>query len=420
MIELLFIVIAFIILLLVVVWAHFINQNKYRNKVDNTFRDATNVRLYKEHKEEIETDFKQGCLDQESYDYLLSELDQSLLQDIEENSREKTQVVEHKPLSIVWPVMLSVFLIGFSAYMYVDNGAYSLIVNTPKQNPNSQGQNQEAQLKQQIATLKQQVTQKPEDSDAWYALGQASVGLGDFDGALKAFDKVIEIDGEMADLFGAKAQASFYKNNQQITPEVQALIDKALSIDARDPSTNILLGMNAFLNNEYQQAVDYWQQVITDNRPSVNVEALKGALAEAKSRLALTGDEGEQASVSGPQLTLDVSLSEEVLQKLAQGQDKVVFVYAIASEGSRMPLAAVKLNASDLPTRIVLNDSRAMTPQAKLSDVNQVSVIAIVSNSGSAGIKPGDFKGELAQVNVTEKNPIQLVINSVVEAPAKP
>lgn len=414
MIELIFIVIAFILLLLIVVWAHFINQNKYRNNVDNTFRDATNVRLYKEHKQEIETDFQQGRLDQESYDYLLSELDQSLLQDIEENSREKEQVVKHKPLPIIWPVMMSVFLIGFSAYMYVDNGAYSRIANTPQQQPNNQSQNPEDQLKAQIAMLKQQVEQKPDDSDAWYALGQASVGIGDFDAALLAFDKVIEIDGEMADLFGAKAQASFYKNNQKITPEVQALIDKALSIDVRDPSTNILLGMNAFLNNEYQQAINYWQQVITDNRPSVNVEALKGALAEAKNRLALTGKETEQEFLSGPQITLDVSLSDDIIEKLAQGDDKVVFVYAIESETSRMPLAAVKLKASDLPTRIVLNDSRAMTPQAKLSDVKQVNVFAIVSDTGSAGIKRGDFKGELAQVSVDEKNPIQLVINSVV------
>lgn len=415
MIELLFIVIAFILLLLIVVWAHFINQNKYRNNVDNTFRDATNVRLYKEHKQEIENDYKQGRLDQESYDYLISELDQSLLQDIEENSREKEQVVMHKPLSIIWPVMMSVFLIGFSAYMYVDNGAYSRIANTPKQQPNSPSQQPEEQLKAQIAMLVQQVEQKPDDSDAWYALGQAYVGIGNFEGALSAFDEVIALDGEMADLFGAKAQASFYKNNQQITPEVQVLIDKALSIDARDPSTNILLGMNAFLHNEYQQAINYWQQVITDNRPSVNVEALKGAVAEAKNRLVLTGEQAEQPFQSGPQLTLDVSLSEEIIQKLSQGEDRVVFVYAIASEGSRMPLAAVKLKASDLPTRVVLNDSRAMTPQAKLSDAKQVNVFAIVSETGSAGIKPGDFKGELVKVNVDVKSPIQLVINSVVK-----
>lgn len=415
MIELLFIVIAFILLLLIVIWAHFINQHKYHNAVDNSFRDETNVRLYKEHKAEIETDFEQGRLDQESYEYLNSELDQSLLQDITENEKEKQSAPTSKPLTVFWPIAMSLFLIVFSGLVYMNTGAYTLIASTPQQSQDSQHTSAEQQAIAQLNQLKKQVELTPNNSDAWYTLGQALVGVGDFAGAIDAFDRVIAIDGEMADLYGAKAQASFYQNNQQITPEVQTLIDKALSIDPRDPSTNILLGMNAFLQQEYQQAVNYWQQVIADNRPSVNVQALQGALAEAKNRLTLTG-QTEQAAISqGPQLTLEVSLSEHIEQQLALGEDKVVFVYAIPSNGSRMPLAAVKLVASDLPTRVILNDSRAMTPQAKLSDAEQVNLYAIVSSTGGAGIKPGDFKAEVTQIDVNEKNPIQLVINSVVE-----
>ena len=80
-----------------------------------------------------------------------------------------------------------------------------------------------------------------------------------------------------------------------------------------------------------------------------------------------------------------------------------------------MPLAAVKLMASDLPTRIVLNDARAMTPQAKLSSVKEANIVAVISASGSPGVKAGDFKGQVDNVAVMERNPIRLVVDTVIE-----
>lgn len=420
MLELLVIVVAFILLLLVIVWAHFLTQNRQAQKIDNSFRDETNVRLYHEHKAEIEKDFQQGGLDQESYEYLVAELEQSLLQDIQDNVSEKNQTLDKKAsLSVIWPITISLFIIIFSVSFYNEKGSLELIANTPKSEGNHQNLDEQQRMIVEIQKLKKATEREPKNSDAWYSLGQALVGVGDFEGALASFDQVIEIDGEQADLFGAKAQASYYKNKQQITEEVQQYIDKALSLDAKDPSTNILLGMNNFINKNYQQAIDYWQVIVNENRPSVNIKALQGAIVEAQNRLSLTG--GPVSGIvadSGPQLSLHVSVSEEVLAKLSAREDKVVFIYAIPTTGSRMPLAAVKVQASDLPIKIILNDQSAMTPQAKLSDVEQVSVYAIISKSGGVGIKPGDFKAEITGVNVNTKETIELVINSLVEETA--
>lgn len=417
MLELLIIVVAFILLLLIIVWAHFLNQNRQKRSIDNSFRDETNVRLYHEHKAEIEKDFQQGSLDQESYEYLVAELEQSLLQDIQDNTNEANQVSDKTAtLSIIWPVVISLFIIVFSVGLYNERGSMELIANTPKANGSHQALDEQQQIIVEIQKLKKATEQQPKNSDAWYSLGQALVGIGEFDDALNAFDQVIEIDGEQADLFGAKAQASYYKNAQKITEEVQLYIDKALALDVKDPSTNILLGMNNFINKNYQQAIDYWQAVVTENRPSVNVEALQGAIVEAKNRLSLTGGAvNEKIADTGPQLSLHVSVSDEIFTELSSGEDKVVFIYAIPSEGQRMPLAAIKVQASDLPINVVLNNQSAMTPAAKLSDVEQVNIYAIISKDGSAGIKAGDFKAEINNVNVGTKETIELVINSLVE-----
>ncbi|MEW6990187.1 c-type cytochrome biogenesis protein CcmI [Colwelliaceae bacterium 6441] len=416
MLELLVIVVAFILLLLIIVWAHYLNQHRQSSKIDNSFRDETNVRLYHEHKAEIERDFQQGSLDQESYDYLLAELEQSLLQDIQENSKEASQSEQKAPsLSIVWPAVISLFILVFSIGFYNERGSLDLIANTPQSFGEHQALDEQQQMIVEIQKLKKATEQEPNNSDAWYSLGQALVGIGEFDDALSSFDKVLEIDGEQADVFGAKAQASYYRSDQKITEEVQQYIDKALALDAKDPSTNILLGMNNFINKNYQQAINYWQVIVNENRPNVNVDALKSAIVEAQNRLSLTGGKVNETSNSGPQLSLHVSISDEITAQLNEGEDKVVFIYAIPTEGSRMPVAAIKVQASDLPLDVVLNNERAMSPQAKLSDVSQVHIYAIISATGGTGIKPGDFKAEINGIDVTTKETIELVINSLVE-----
>ncbi|MBL4942246.1 MAG: c-type cytochrome biogenesis protein CcmI, partial [Colwellia sp.] len=83
--EIVLISLVFIALFLFIVWRPFfksaVNDGIHNNEKQNV-RDETNVELYKEHKTEIERDFSDGAIDEENYQYLLAELDKSLLQDI--------------------------------------------------------------------------------------------------------------------------------------------------------------------------------------------------------------------------------------------------------------------------------------------------------------------------------------------------
>ncbi|WP_448553363.1 c-type cytochrome biogenesis protein CcmI [Thalassotalea montiporae] len=418
MFEVLVLIVGFILLLLAVIWWHFIRSSKQQAvAMTGAHREDTNVALYKEHKAEIEKDFNDGKIDEESHQYLLAELDKSLLQDIEQNKKaQATNDASVQKLSVIWPIGLSVFVLMFSLAMYSQHGAYERLAQPRMVASNDQAQQaQQEQMHAQLQQLQQAVATDPNNADAWYGLGQLYVTGGQFQLAVEAFDKVIAIEGEQADLLGAKAQATYYGANQTITPEVQTLIDRALALDANDPSTNILLGMHNFMNQSYQQAINYWQKVVDAGRQTVNVAALTEAINEAKSRLSLTQGESSQGDAAiGPQLTLSVELDEKFVDQLNQGEDKVVFVYAVPANGGRMPVAAVKLMASDLPTQVVLNDARAMSPQMTLSMVDTVNVYAVVSQLGGAGIQPGDFKAEVNNVKVNTTAPITVKIDTLV------
>jgi cytochrome c-type biogenesis protein CcmH len=425
--EFLVIGLIFLILLLLIVWRPFFKQKTEDVRVDSSLRDETNIRLYHEHKKEIEKDYGEGGIDEENYQYLLAELDNTLLQDIESTStEEKATTKVSKTYSPLWPLGLSVFIIIFSVALYNKQGNYKALTELPVGHGQQEAKSQEEMLKQReieamahIEKLQQHIDSNPDDSEAWYNLGQTYVAVGGFDEAVIAFNRVIKIEGEHADILGAIAQALYYKNDQQISAQVQEYIDKALTLDINDPSTNILLGMHSFIGENYQKAITHWQRVIDANNQGVNITALKEAVAEAKNRLGISVDNSPQKPQneqgSGPQLKVNVSLSADIAKQLAQGEDRVVFIYAVPTNGQRMPLAAVKMKTSDLPTVVVLNNSQAMTSENNLSSVEKVHIYAIVSKQGGVGIKSGDYKAEALGIDVNRSEILELVVNNLVE-----
>ncbi|MBU2869233.1 c-type cytochrome biogenesis protein CcmI [Colwellia sp. E2M01] len=434
--EFLVISLVFLILLLFMVWRPFFKQKAQTKNSTGNVRDETNIRLYHEHKKEIEKDYSEGGIDEENYQYLLSELNSTLLQDIESTSKdEKPSTEATKAFSPYWPLGLSVFIITFSVFLYNKQGSYTQITQLPEGH-GQQAMTQEQMLAERekqalahIEKLKAHIEANPEDTEALYNLGQTYVAMGAFDRGVTAFGQVIKIEGEHADLLGSIAQALYYKNNQQINDQVQGYIDRALALDVNDPSTNILLGMHNFIEQDYQQAIVYWQRVIDSNNQGVNIEALTEAVAEANNRLASingktspsqnlqssTQNNMQPQAVDGPRLKVSVSLGDEVTKKLMQGEDRVVFIYAVPTNGQRMPLAAVKMKASNLPAVIELNNSQAMSPVNTLGSVEQAHIYAVVSMSGGVGIKPGDFKAEALNIDVNNKEVLELVIDTFVE-----
>jgi cytochrome c-type biogenesis protein CcmH len=89
-----------------------------------------------------------------------------------------------------------------------------------------------------------------------------------------------------------------------------------------------------------------------------------------------------------------------------------VFIFAQAATGPKMPLAVARRRAAELPLRIVLDDSSAMTQGMNLSSFNQVVVSARVSRSGNASAASGDLQGKSAIIDPAGKPSIKLVIDT--------
>ena len=111
---------------------------------------------------------------------------------------------------------------------------------------------------------------------------------------------------------------------------------------------------------------------------------------------------------------IDVQVNlASVLLKKASPED-TVFIFARASEGPRMPLAIVRKQVKDLPVRVTLDDSTAMSPAMRLSKFKQVVISARVSKSGDATPRSGDLSGSSAAIQPGEVTGVIITIDQIL------
>jgi cytochrome c-type biogenesis protein CcmH len=410
--------IAIVVLIsLALIWIPHFRQKKLLEAGETEVRKKTNLELFNERLATLEREHSEGLLDEQEFDSLKKELEISLLQDMKQ-AKDETLEVSTKPRGLLWPSLMSVAVLGLAGYAYYHLGAYQE-VETVKASPADPhaGMTPEQLMAKRVEMLEAAVQSQPDDSQAWFSLGHAYISAGEYDKAVQAFDKVMDLVGVHAELLGPKATALYYKAGQQMIPIVQSLIDQSLKLDPKDPSTLLLVGMNAFYTADYQKAIDSWQIILDSDRNDVDRAALIDAVNTAKMRMqgdttAMPNDathnklKQEQPaentaatqSASAGKVTVQVSVAPELAAKVSSTD--MVFVFARPTEGPSVPVAATKVSAKALPVTVTLDDSTNMGGNVKLSDTKAVEIIAVLSKHGNVKPQTGDLQGKIASVDV--------------------
>jgi cytochrome c-type biogenesis protein CcmH len=277
-------------------------------------------------------------------------------------------------------------------------------------------------LAEAVEQLAQRMKADPADPNGWALLGRSYVQLGRFPDARDAFLQAqARLPQDDAQLLADVADATGMAQGRTLVGAPEALIARALKADPRHLKTLALAGSVAMEKGDFAGAVAHWSRALEVAQPgSAFAEGLSAGIAEARQRGGLpAAGSAAVASASAPQpgaatasaLRVTVRLAPELAAQLKPGEQLVVF--ARAAEGPRMPLAVARVAAGAQPVQVVLDDSQAMTPQARLSAFAQVIVGARVprSGQGAGNPQPGDFEGETAAV--ASSGEITLLVNRV-------
>jgi cytochrome c-type biogenesis protein CcmH len=292
-----------------------------------------------------------------------------------------------------------------------------------------------------VAGLAERLKNEPDDLEGWMLLGRAYKTMERFEPAREALANASRLAPDNPDVMIEYAEAQVLASpTRRFTGEPLALLQRAVKAQPQSQRGLWLLGIASYQENDFAAAATTWEQLlavlppdaepraqllerIADARQQAGMPPLPeaAAAATAGTATAQTPQASPDASpptpaaatTAGPRLTVTVDISPEL--KARVGASDVLFVFARAAQGPRMPLAIQRLPATSLPVTVTLDDSTSMMPAMKLSLMPQVVVGARISKSGQATPQPGDFETLSAPIANTHAEPLRLVIDEVVQ-----
>lgn len=385
------------------------------SKNNAVVRDAANLEILRDQIAEMDTDLKNGLLTPELHEQGKRELQARLLEEVKDTQGGEVSNKPH-PLKIT-AVVLAVLLPLLSVGLY-------LKIGNPDAFQSPHGAFAMAHTQDDLKALEDKVAKNPNDPEALVILARSYVELGRYADGSRVYESLVKIIPDEPILWADYADAlGMTHNSLQGAPT--KLLERALELNPNNEKALALSGSAAMERGDYAMAVRYWEKLLKllPAEDAQNTKMITEALNQARQMLGKGGKvaaldqinepAGNATQVAGKErITGTVTLSAALKSK-ADPND-TLFVLARAAQGPKMPLAILRKQVKDLPLSFELNDSMAMSPQMKMSNFDQVVVVARVSKSGNAMPQPGDLMGMSTPLALGSKG-IKITIDQPVQ-----
>ncbi|MDV2077583.1 c-type cytochrome biogenesis protein CcmI [Marinobacter xestospongiae] len=376
---------------------------------------SQNLQAYRSRLEELEAEYAAGSLEQDDYQQLKDELEGSLLDDVS-TAPTHSAAQRDRRTSAVAVVLGSIVVVPVAVILlYQEWGAMDQVeqYRTMTAMATEEG-DRVAQMNRLTDELRQKLEASPDNPDGWAMLGRSYMRVERYPDAAWAFERLaqqVPDRAAQAVAWGLSAQALFFDSKGQLTDAVERAIEQARSRDPDEVNALGLLGIHAYSQEQYQQAIDYWERIVTVAPDHPQLASIRQGIDEAYRQLGQ--DNPATAQSSGPGVTVRVALADQLANDVPA--DTTLFVFARKTGADNaMPVAIARLTAADLPLELRLDDRHAMGPMTRISEVGEVQVTARLSPSGNAVPQPGDWQGEaeaVIAVTAEASEPASIVID---------
>jgi cytochrome c-type biogenesis protein CcmH len=366
---------------------------------------------YREQRAQLDAELARGALDDAQARAAMEELQARVIEEVGDAQERPAALAPLRSLAIGLALLLPVLaialyaLLGTPAALHPD--ASPAAGEAP---PHAMDR---AQIEAMVETLADKLRRNPDDAAGWHMLARSYVAFDRLPEAAEAYDRANRLSPGDPEILADYADVLAMVNGRNLEGRPMALVREALAIDPRHAKSLSLAGTAAFNRGEFAQAADWWKQLLaTLPAGSTQARAVRENIAQAEAGAGRPAAAPAAAAAADAAIEGTVDLAESLRAQLAPGA--TLFVHARAPEGSRMPLAVLRVPAERFPLRFRLDDTLAMAPQARLSTQSQVVLVARISRSGQATPQAGDLTGTLGPVKVGARG-VQLRITEAVQ-----
>jgi cytochrome c-type biogenesis protein CcmH len=397
--------IAAIVLVLLVLVALF-RPFFWKTTVYHASRQQLNAAIYKEEIAKLEKERTEGLIDGVTYEISHAEMRQRLFQDTSEDDGVATL---GSPMKTI--IALTIFIPVIASAMYFWLGSAQQIANG-----GAKQQIAQQDVEKMVTGLAAKMEKDPSNLKGWAILARSYKVMGRPKDAEKAYDRAGSyLDGD-AQLLADYADVSASNANGSFEGKPQRIINRALRADPNNMMALWLAGTADYNRGDYKGAVQLWDRLAKLlPADSEDMRMIKGAILEARGKANLPPEPllsqavVPVAAITGKNISGVVEMNPNFKSRVKP--DYIVMVIARAP-GARMPVAIMQSKAANLPLHFVLNDALAMTPNALISNLSEVTIEVRISKSGQAKAEPGDLYSEMQTVKVGTNN-LKVMVDQV-------
>ena len=359
-------------------------------------QSKTNRMIHQEHLADLDRALAEGRLTALQHQSARDELLRHLLDDAAQADDRPIAVV---PARWLWMVVALVVLSGLS---YVQLGAPQTWWPEPLSQRVRISATTPEQLAEQTRVWQEATQKRPEDAQAWLTLARLHAAQNAHAAAEQALARVLALSPE-PELWIERAQMKALSAGGVYAGEPWQWIQDVLRTQPQHLNALVLAGSAALSEKRYPAAQDYWQRALAlvpaDSEAGQGLQQALAQAAELAAAPAAVVPGALSATPVGdakPLIQGEVRVSPQVQSQISAGA--TLFVYAMAEEGSRRPVAIWRGKPTSWPVRFALSDSMGMGAPPVLSSLAQVRLVARVSKTGSAQKQEGDLQVELSGV----------------------
>ena len=404
-----------------VIWPAIIVRRDRKSELQTDIHTEANEVIFEDNIKELEDTHSRGEIDASQMAELRKDLEQTYSSELTAKG-----VETDKPITANFRTRLPVLglvlvfpLLSLMLYSLVGSkNDWEIFETTVERNQVKTAEERRSMTRELIEKLQDRLEDKPKNVQNWYLLANAATEIADYDEAVRAYGKILELQPGAAQITAEYAQALFLRAGKTITPEVRKYTEMAITMDPKSPTALGLAGIDAFQSGAYQKAIDSWQTALRQLNPkSQAAKVLADGVKRARQALEKSGGKVAETKASDKAEGLEVEVAVSLGEASASAQpDHHVFVYARAWQGPKLPLAIQRFKVEDLPKKLVLDQSMGMAPGMDLSSFPQVEVVARISKTGSATPAPGDWQVTAGPIVLAEhRDTVNLVIEEQIQ-----
>jgi cytochrome c-type biogenesis protein CcmH len=384
------------LLLLAIVLVLLLRPLMFSKTPASTSRRQMNAAIYQEELERLSAEQAAGRIDAQEYEMSHAEMRQRLFQDAEVEDDKAVMGSSKKVI-----IGISVFVVLLSSGLYLTLGDAYRVVQRNQEKPITQ-----AGVEQMVADFALKMEKDPGNLKGWAMLARSYRILGRNQDAANAYARAGSFINDDPELLAEYADVLVGVANGSFAGKPMQLLQQSLKLDPNNLLALWLSGTAAFTNGNYSSAVQIWER-LAKLLPSGSDEAraIASSIEEARSKGGITAT----PAVIGKAISGQIELSAELKSKVKPGDMLMVIA---RQPGERMPVAVLKVPVSQFPFSFVLDDSLAMNPNKRISQLSEVNIEVRISKTGMAKAESGDLMSAVQTVKLGSAK-VRILVNQV-------